>query len=144
MEETVVQIDEQMQIAKSKESKYLTFIFLERDHGLELEVVGWTRFEPQINKAKDVREIVHLWGHGIPVIQVSDKARLTETMCIVVFEYREPFRHYFGITFDKVSNVINLAEKDPATVTIVETEATDCFGGRQVQYNIVESVRIDE
>ena len=65
-------------------------------------------------------------------------------MCIVVFEYREPVRHYLGTTFDSVSKVINLAEKDPATITIIENEAIDCFGGSQLQYNIVERVGIGE
>ena len=143
MRETKVQINEQMQIAKSKEGKYLTFAFLERDHSLELEVVGWRQLhESDITYFKG---IIHLWGNEIPVKQpLIFHDQDTATMCIVVFEYQEPFRHYFGIPFDGISNVLNLAEKDPATVTIVENEATDCFGGSQVQYNIVERVRIDE
>ena len=145
MKETVVQIDEQMQIAKSKEGKYLTFVFLEKDYGMELEVVGWTRFQVPVNKPENVMGVIHLWGNEIPVKRsIIFHDQYPATMCIVIFEYREPFRHYLGTTFDGISNVINLAEKGPATVTIVETEATDCFGGSQVQYNIVESVRINE
>ena len=70
---------------------------------------------------------------------------LTETTCIIIFEYTEsPYRHYRGKVVDAISNVMNIVGKDPATVTIVETETTDCSGGRQVQHNIVERLRINE
>jgi len=145
MKKISVQIDEQIQITKSKESKYLTFAFLEKDYGLELEVVGWTWLQIPVNKPENIMGVIHLWGNEIPVRQPlifhdQDPA----TMCIVVFEYREPFRHYIGMPLDGISNVMNIAEKDPATVTIVETEAIDCFGDSQLQYSIVEGRRSNE
>ena len=139
MKEIAVQIDEQIQITKSKESKYLTFAFLEKDHGLELEVVGWTRLQIPVNKPENIMGVIHLWGNEIPVKQPPIfHDQNPATMCIVVFEYREPFRYCLGMPFDGISNVMNIAEKDPEIVTVVETEAVDCFGGSQVQYSIVE------
>ncbi len=145
MKETVTQIDGQMQIAKSKEGKYLTFALLEKIYGTELEVVGWTRLQIPVNKPDNIMGIIRLWGDEVPVKQpLIFHGQYPATMCIVVFEHEEPFRHYLGTTFDCVSNVMAIVEKDPATVTITETEAIDCLGGCQVQYNIVEKVRIDE
>lgn len=138
MKETITHIDEQTQIVKSKESRYLTFIFLEREHGLKLDVAGWTRFGVPANKPENTMGVIHLWGNEIPIIQIPGLTDLAETACIVIFEYSEPYRHYFGIVVDAISNVMNIIEKDPGTVSILETEALDCFGGRQSQYNIVE------
>lgn len=136
MKETVVQIDEQMQVAKSKNSKYLTFIFFERDHGLDLEVVGWTRFQEQTDVYGNVRGIVRLWEYEIPTMLASNSTCLTETSCIIIFEYSEPYRHYQGIVVDAFSNVMNIAEKDAASSAIIETEIEDQLGGKQIQYNI--------
>ncbi len=116
-----------------------------KNYGSELEVVVWTRLQIPANKPADIMGVIHLWGDEVPVKQpLIFHDQYPATMCIVVFEYREPFRHYLGAVVDAISNVMNIAEKDPATVTIVETEAIDCFGGSQVQYNIVERARIDE
>lgn len=144
MKETVTQIDEQIQSSKSKQGKYLTFAFLENNHCLELEVVGWTQFQIPENKSENTRGVVHLWGHEIPVIQTVGLINLTETTCIIIFEFYEPCRHYQAILVDAIANVMSIAEKDPATVTIVETQAADCLGGTQVQYNIIKRPTIHD
>ncbi len=138
MRETVIQINEHIQAAKSKEGKYLAFIFLEGGQGLELEVLGWTRFKVPRSRLKNILGIVHLWGHEVPIIQRKDVAKLTETTCVIIFEYPKPYKHYLGNVVDGIVNVMNIAEKDPATTTIIETEVEDQLGAKQVQYGIVE------
>lgn len=145
MTKTAVQIDEQVQAAKSKEGKYLTFAFLEKgpDKKLELEVVGWTQLEVQSNKTGNIKAVVHLWGYEVPVgspktLAGTDTGEMTDTTCIIIFEYSEPSKRYLGMVVDAISNVMNIAEKDPEISAIVETEIVDEFGYEQVRYNIVE------
>ncbi len=142
MTRTAVQIDEQVQAARSKEGKYLTFAFLEKGHNkkLQLEVVGWAQFEVQPSKSGYTSGIVHLWGRKIPVkgpkiLPGKDTAEMTDTACIIIFKFSE---HYFGMVVNAISNVMNIAEKDPETVAVVETQIVDELGCGKVQYNIVE------
>jgi len=143
---TAVQIDEQVQAARSKEGKYLTFAFLKKGHNkkLQLEVVGWAQFEVRSDKSENVKRIVNLWGHEIPVMHPKtlsgrDTAGMTDTTCIIIFEYTE---NYLAMVFPTISRVMNIAEKDPETVAIIETKIVDELGSEQVQYSIVE--RADE
>ena len=140
MTRTAVQIDERAQAAKSKEGKYLTFAFLGPDKKMELKAIGWTQFEVQPSKSGYTSGIVHLWGCKIPVkgpkiLQGRDTAEMTDTSCIIIFEFSE---YYLGMVVNAISNVMILAEKDPETVAVVETQIVDELGCGKVQYNIVE------
>lgn len=146
MTQTTVQIDEQVQAARSKEGKYLTFAFLDkgRNKKLQLEVVGWTQLEVRSDKSEHVKGIVNLWGHEILVIHPKtssgrDTAEMTDTTCIIIFEFSE---RYLGMAVPTISRVMNIAGKDPETVAIIETKIVDELGSEQVQYSIVE--RADE
>ncbi len=143
---TAVQVDEQVQAARSKEGKYLTFAFPEkgRNKKLQLEVVGWTQFEVRSDKSENVKGIVNLWGHEILVIHPKTlsgryTAEMADTTCIIIFEFSE---RYVGMMVNAISNVMNIAGKDPETMTVIETKIVDELGNEQVQYNIVE--RADE
>lgn len=113
-----MQIDKKVQAARSKESKYLTFAFFEKDCGMKLELVGWTQLIPQraqSGKRQCVKGIVTLWGDMIPVIDLKflhrhGSTEMTDTSCIVIFEYSEPYKHYFGIVVEELSEVLNIAE----------------------------------
>ncbi len=114
MKETVMQIDSQVQAAKSKEGKYLAFAFFEKDCGLELEVIGWTQFQAQPNKPDYIKGAVHPWGSEIPVIDLGvlygkDATEMTDTACIVIFEHTEQYKYYFAMVVEELSNVINIA-----------------------------------
>ena len=142
MTRTAVQIDEQVQAAKSKEGKYLTFAFPEkgRNKKLQLEVVGWTEFEVRSDKSDHVKGIVNLWGHEIVVVHPKtlsgrDTAEMTDTTCIIIFEFSE---RYLGMVVNAISRVMNIAGKDPETVAIIETKIVDELGSEQVEYSIVE------
>jgi len=143
---TAVQVDEQVQAARSKEGKYLTFAFPEkgRNKKLQLEVVGWTQFEVRSDKSENVKGIVNLWGHEILVIHPKTlsgryTAEMADTTCIIIFEFSE---RYVGMMVNAISNVMNIAGKDPETMAVIETKIVDELGSEQVQYNIVE--RADE
>ena len=143
---TAVQVDEQVQAARSKEGKYLTFAFPEkgRNKKLQLEVVGWTQFEVWSDKSDNVKGIVNLWGHEILVIHPKTlsgryTAEMADTTCIIIFEFSE---RYVGMMVNAISNVMNIAGKDPETMAVIETKIVDELGSEQVQYNIVE--RADE
>lgn len=113
-----MEIDERVQAAKSKEGKYLTFAFFEKDRGMKLEFVGWMQLSAQRaqpEKHRCVKGIITPWGGGIPVIDLKflhgrGLIKMTDTSCIVIFEYSEPYKHYFGIVVEELSNVFNIAE----------------------------------
>ena|GEM_PF-6182398 len=115
VKESVMQICRRMQTAKSKESKYLTFTFFEKDHGMGLEVVGWTELRPQLDRPAYVKGVVNPWGCGVPVIDLrvlngNGTTEMTATTCIVIFECNEDYGYYFGIVVEELSNVMNIAE----------------------------------
>jgi len=115
MIQAATQIDGQIQAAKSREGKYLGFAFLEKDDGMKLEFVGWTKLTPQPDKPDYIRGVVNPWGCEIPVIDLrilygKGTTELTETTCIVVFEHFEQYKYNFGIVVEELSNVINIAD----------------------------------
>jgi purine-binding chemotaxis protein CheW len=115
MIQAVTQIDRQIQATKNREGKYLGFAFLEKDDGMELEVVGWTELTPQPDKPDYIRGVVNPWGCEIPVIDLrtlygKGTTELTDTTCIVIFEHFESYKYYFGMLVEELSNVINIAE----------------------------------
>ena len=115
MREAAIQIYRQLQAAKSKESKYLTFMFFEKDRGMELEVVGQTKLRPLPNKPDYIKGVVNPWGCEIPVIDLrvlygKGTTELTQTTCIIIFEHCESYRYYFAMVVEELSNVINIAD----------------------------------
>ena len=137
MKEISVQIDEQMQISKSKDGNYLAFAFLERGNDLDFEVAGWVHFEPEKSRINGASGIVRLWGHEIPIIERNGITNLSETTCIIIFEYSIPQKHYLAILVDEIAKVFNIGEKDASISSIVETEIVDDSGGVQIQYSFV-------
>lgn len=113
-----MEISEKVQVGRSKEGKYLTFAFFEKDHGMELELVGWTQLSAQraqLDNHRCVKGIITPWGGGIPVVDLKflhggGLTKMTDTSCIVIFEYSQPYKHYFGIVVEELSNVFNIAE----------------------------------
>lgn len=115
MVEHVLQIGRQLQVARNKEGKYLTFAFFDKVHGMELEVVGWTRLRPLPHKHDCIKGIVNPWGCEIPVIDLrvlygTGRTAMTSTTCIVIFEHYESYKYYFGMVVEEISNVANIAE----------------------------------
>jgi len=122
MVRAVIQIERQSQAAQRKEGKYLTFTFFERDHGMELEVVGWTKLRPQPDKPDYIKGVIRLWGCEIPVIDLrilygSGPTEMTGTTCIIIFEHFEPHKYYFGLVVKGLSNAINVADGTENTMS---------------------------
>ena len=114
MVQAVTQINRQMQTSKSWEGKYLAFAFFEKNHGMELEFVGWAKLKAQPNKPHYIKGVVNPWGCEIPVIDLRDlygkgATEMTNTTCIVIFEHSELYKYYFGLVVEELSNVINIA-----------------------------------
>jgi chemotaxis signal transduction protein len=108
-------IDGQIQTAKSKEGEYLAFTFFEKNHGMELEVAGWTKLRPLPGKPDYIMGDVNPWGFEIPVIDLKilygkGPTEMTATTCFVILKQPESQEYYFGMVVDELSNVINLAE----------------------------------
>jgi len=115
MLEAALHADAQKQTARSEESEHLTFTFFEKDHGMELEVVGLTKLRPGASKPECIRGFVNPWGCEIPVIDLRSlygkgRTRMTSTSCIIIFEHSESYKYYFGVMVEELSNVINIAE----------------------------------
>jgi hypothetical protein len=115
MVQAVTQINRQMQTAKSREGEHPAFAFFEKNHGMELEFVGWAKLKPQSDKADYIKGIVNPWGCEIPVIDIGilhgkGTTEMTDTTCIVIFEHFEPYKYYFGMVVEEISNVINIAD----------------------------------
>jgi len=116
MRDTVIQIDEKAQVAVSKEGDYLTFALLDKDQGMESALVGWVKLSPQkaqSDKSSFIKGIVNPWGSPIPVLDLKflhgrGKTEMTDTTCIVIFEYFEPYKYYVGIVVEDLSNVFNI------------------------------------
>ena len=111
----VRQIDDQVKTAKSQEGEYLAFTFFEKNHGMELEVAGWTKLGPQPDKPDYIRGIVNPWGREIPVIDLrilygKGPTEMTYRTCIVIFENPNPYEYYFGMVVAELSNVINITD----------------------------------
>ncbi len=109
------QIDRQVQRAKSREGKYLAFAFLEKDTGMELEIVGWTKLKPKPNKPDCIRGVVNPWGCEIPIIDLGilyskGATEISHSACIVIFEHSDLYKYYFGLIIEELSNVINIAD----------------------------------
>ena len=44
------------------------------------------------------------------VLYGKGTTKMTGTTCIVIFEHSEPYKYYFGIVVEELSNVINIAD----------------------------------
>jgi len=137
----VIQIDEQVQAAKSKEGRYLTFAFFEKGNGSELKVVGWTQPRIWEGKPDTIIGLIKPWGHGIPVKKINyprgtDITGMPETTCIVIFEYHKPYKYYLAITAESIAHVMNIAEKDATATVITETMISNGHHDNQFEYRI--------
>ena len=115
MTDRALQIDRQVQVTKSREGKYLSFGFFEKDYGTELEFLGWTELVPKPDKPDYIKGVVKPWECEIPVIDLrilygKRPTQMTDTTCIVIFEDSEPYRYFFGMVVGDLSNVINIAD----------------------------------
>jgi chemotaxis signal transduction protein len=115
MVRAVTQIDWQAQAAGSGQGRYLIFVFFERDHGMALEFVGWTKLRQKPDKPQYICGVVNPWGCEIPVIDVGllygrGATEMTSATCIVIFEHSDTYKYYFGMVVKELSNVVNIAD----------------------------------
>jgi len=98
--------------------KYLTFVLLEEEYGLEIlkvrEIIGMMDITAVPRTPDFVRGVVNLRGKVIPVIDLRSKfgmetAEATEETCIIVVDVGNV---EMGIIVDKVSEVLDIASED--------------------------------
>ncbi|MHC4640229.1 MAG: chemotaxis protein CheW [Planctomycetota bacterium] len=137
----VRQIDDQVKkTAKSQEGEYLAFTFFEKNHGMELEVAGWTKLGPQPDKPDYIRGIVNPWGCEIPVIDLrilygKGPTEMTSSTCIVIFENPNPCEYYFGMVVAELSNVINIKDGTENKMSSLLLSAKRYFTTNPVETN---------
>ncbi|MHC4497726.1 MAG: chemotaxis protein CheW [Planctomycetota bacterium] len=115
MVEAILEKEKEFQATESKNGKYLSFTFFEKNQGMELEVVGWTELTSRPDTPDYVRGVVNPWGCEIPVIDLrilygKGTTGPTDAMCIIIFEHTESYKYYFAIVVEELSNVINIAD----------------------------------
>jgi len=98
--------------------KYLTFVLLEEEYGLEIlkvrEIIGMMDITAVPRTPDFVRGVVNLRGKVIPVIDLRSKfgmqtAEATDETCIIVVDVGNV---EMGIIVDKVSEVLNVPSED--------------------------------
>ncbi len=98
--------------------KYLTFVLLEEEYGLEIlkvrEIIGMMDITAVPRTPTFVRGVVNLRGKVIPVIDLRCKfgmqtAEATDETCIIVVDVGNV---EMGIIVDKVSEVLDIASED--------------------------------
>ena len=148
MTRTAVQIDEQMQASKSKDGKFLTFVFSDHVRGkdTEFEVVGWTGISVPPNKPDIIHGVVHLFGEEIRISNYSCSpgyggAEMPQTTCIVIFKRPPPYSNCRGMLFERIEDVMRITEQyneeSSLTGMVVEITHTDELRGKWLEYDIV-------
>ncbi|MHC4362096.1 MAG: chemotaxis protein CheW [Planctomycetota bacterium] len=115
MVEAILEREEEYYATESKNGRYLSFTFFEKNHGMELEVLGWTELTSRPDAPDYVRGVVNPWGCEIPVIDLrilygKGAAVPTDAMCIIIFEHTQSYEYYFAIVVEELSNVINIVD----------------------------------
>ena len=104
--------------ARTRAGKYLTFILADEVYGLEIlkvrEIIGMMDITAVPRTPAFVKGVINLRGKVIPVVDLRAKfgmpvAEKTEETCIIVVDVAGV---EMGIMVDKVSEVLNIAEKD--------------------------------
>ena len=101
-------------ITASAADECLTFVIVEQAEQVELEVIGWKPLSPQPDEPDYIKGMIPLRGAEIPVLDLeiltgAGRTEMTQETCIVLLENPEPYKHYFGIVVEGLSNVINIA-----------------------------------
>ena len=122
MTEALAQIDEQVQEARGKDGKYLTFALGQEEFGLEIlkvrEIIGYIDVTAIPQTPDYVQGVINLRGQVIPVVDLRakfgmDTTERTEETCIIVVEIAQNDRNVStGIVVDHVSEVLDIAEND--------------------------------
>ncbi len=104
--------------ARTRAGKYLTFVLAGEEYGLEIltvrEIIGMMDITAVPRTPAFVKGVINLRGKVIPVVDLRAKfgmsvAEKTDETCIIVVDVAGV---EMGIMVDKVSEVLNIAEKD--------------------------------
>ena len=103
------------QVAQDRIGSYLTFNLTEKDEGIVLKFCGRMELRSLPGRPPFIKGAVNPWGCDIPIIdlQVLYHGRptpMTTRACIVLFEYHEPHKCYFGTVVGNISSVLNIAD----------------------------------
>ena len=145
MHRNTVQIDDKIQILKSTENKYLTFVFskIHKQNIYDVNVVGWTEVETPLTISDRIIGVINLWGDEIAVKDISKalggpSTKFKNTSCIIVFEENKPIKSNWAMLVDGIPNVITIAERDAAKTVVTETTITDQESAQKREYDIID------
>ena len=118
MEKIIEVIIKWLQVVNKRATKYLTFLFFEKNREAKLEFVGLSKLynkERTFHPIKGFIGFIRLWGHDIPVVDLklscnNRRIGIKETSCIIIFEHSKGRKYHFGMIVDDITNIINLAE----------------------------------
>lgn len=106
----------------ANEGKYLTFALGNEEFGLEIlkvrEIIGFMEVTAVPQTPPHVKGVINLRGQVIPVVDLRmnfgmEEAEVTEQTCIIVVEIDVDGRQFqTGIVVDRVSEVLDIAQKD--------------------------------
>lgn len=112
---------EKRESRSAQEGKYLTFALGQEEYGLEIlkvrEIIGYIDVTRVPQVPEHVLGVINLRGQVIPVIDLRQKfgmptAERTDETCIIVVEITRNEQHVStGIVVDRVSEVLDIAEK---------------------------------
>ena len=140
-----VRIDDKIQVLKSTENKYLTFVFskIHKQNVYDFNAVGWTEVETPPKLPDRIIGVIHLWGYEIAIKDVSKalggrSTKFKNTSCLIIFEETKPKKGYWAMLVDGIPNVITIAERDIHSTAVTETIITDQQSAQKREYDIID------
>jgi len=91
MTQAIAQREHSRKIEVPNEGGYLTFMFVEAEHGLDMLIVGWQSIMSLPAEPEYVKGIINLQGQDVMVIDLEAKngetpIEMSEQTCIAIFE----------------------------------------------------------
>ena len=121
------------EVTTATDRQYLTFFVAREEYAIDVlrvrEVVGVAPVTPVPSTPRDVRGVVNLRGHIVPVVDLGLRFGLgelatTRRTCIVVVEPEERADRVVGLMVDSVSRVVTLAPREVVAVPSFGTTAS--------------------
>jgi len=116
MTQAIAQREHSRKIEVPNEGGYLTFMFVEAEHGLDMLIVGWQSIMLLPAEPEYIKGIINLQGQDVMVIDLEAKngetpIEMSEQTCIAIFE--RPFEigesTLTGVVVEDISGIMRMA-----------------------------------
>lgn len=139
MQATVARRDDNVQMVKHLEGKYLTFALGNEEYGVGIlkvrEIIGIMEITAVPHTPGYIKGVINLRGRVIPVVDLRlkfhmERADYTDRTCIIVVEVQNKAETVqVGMLVDSVSEVLNISAE--------EIEPPPAFGSTGVATNYI-------